>query len=377
MKRLFFLFLLTTFVFSCELSDNLVPTDLSTSDPDPDTFDREAMLINWADNIIVPAYTAFAKKTADLKNAATAFVDDPSEMNYTDLVVKWESAYLLFQDVAMFDVGKAGIFRLTNQLNIYPTSLVFLDNNVLNGEYTLDLSSQDAVQGFPALDYLLFGIADGQNAIIDFYNTNENAEYYLNYLLVLAERIDGLTQAVLLDWNNGYRDQFVGNKGNSGTASVDKVINDFIFYYEKHLRAGKIGIPAGVFASTASGTKVEAYYRGDFSKLLFNRSLDAVQNFFNGVYYNGTEEGESMKTYLEYLAVNKNGRNLADVINEQFERSRTEAKGLLDDFADQVETNNLKMLSTYDKLQANVPNMKVDMVQAFNVSIDYQDADGD
>jgi hypothetical protein len=35
------------------------------------------------------------------------------------------------------------------------------------------------------------------------------------------------------------------------------------------------------------------------------------------------------------------------------------------------------MLSLYDDLQVNTINMKTDMLQAFNVKVDYVDADGD
>ena len=46
-------------------------------------------------------------------------------------------------------------------------------------------------------------------------------------------------------------------------------------------------------------------------------------------------------------------------------------------FVDQVETNNSLMLQTYDELQKNVILMKVDMLQALNINVDYVDADGD
>jgi hypothetical protein len=35
------------------------------------------------------------------------------------------------------------------------------------------------------------------------------------------------------------------------------------------------------------------------------------------------------------------------------------------------------MLSAYDALQRNVVFMKVDMLQALNINVDYVDADGD
>lgn len=68
MKKIFF-FLLLTLVFSCGDDDN------QPEEP-TDNFDRQAMLSNWADNIIIPAYTAFAEKTNELKDAGTTFIGE-------------------------------------------------------------------------------------------------------------------------------------------------------------------------------------------------------------------------------------------------------------------------------------------------------------
>ncbi len=369
MKRLF-LFLLIVSVSACDDDGNQNTTP-------EDNFDRQAMLINWADNIIIPAYTFFIEKTGELKTASEAFTGDPTTANYESLVTTWELAYTAFQDVSIFEIGKAEELRITNNLNIYPTDINGLTDNVLNGGYNLELPSQIAMQGFPALDYLLFGIAENQDAVLDFYQNDENAAKYLNYLTALTNRIDDLSQAVLTDWNDSYRNDFVENSSNSALASVDKLVNDYIFYYERHLRAGKIGIPAGVFSGDALSENVEAFYRKDLSKLLFNRALDAVQNFFNGVHYENATEGESMKTYIEYLNVTKDNESLAKVINDQFQAVRNTAQELNDNFVEQVETDNVKMLATYDQLQINVVHIKVDMLQAFNINIDYVDADGD
>lgn len=370
MKKQIFLFILFAFIFSC--GDDEGPSG------QVDNFDRQAMLVNWADNIIIPAFTSFAEKTTDLRNAGDAFATSPSLSNYENLVTKWETAYLGFQEVSIFEIGKAEELRFTNNLNIYPTDISELTENVMVGGANLELPSQIDKQGFPALDYLLFGITDDQNTIMNFYQNDGDANKYLDYINILTDRIDELTQTILSDWENGYRETFVNNSGNSATASVDKLTNDFIFYYEKHLRAGKIGIPAGVFSGDPVSDKVEGLYKRDLSKALFNRSLDAVENFFNGGFYNNTStEGESFKAYIEYLEVTKNDKSLATVINDQFQIARTTAQEMSDSFADQVETDNVKMLATYDQLQINVVNFKVDMLQAFNINIDYIDADGD
>jgi hypothetical protein len=155
------------------------------------------------------------------------------------------------------------------------------------------------------------------------------------------------------------------------------MVNDYIFYYEKNLRAGKIGIPAGVFSGTALDSHVEGYYSEVYSKDLFLESLDAAQNFFNGKHFGSETSGESLNSYLNYLNTTKDGTALSDLINGQFEEARLQAEELNSDLSSQVETDNAKMLSAYDALQRNVVYLKVDMLQALNINVDYVDADGD
>jgi hypothetical protein len=73
----------------------------------------------------------------------------------------------------------------------------------------------------------------------------------------------------------------------------------------------------------------------------------------------------------------KNGSDLSSLINAQFESARTKVNGLQANFVNQIESDNSKMLETYDELQRNVILMKVDMLQSLSIDINYVDADGD
>lgn len=364
MKKLFLLLLVCN-LFACGEDENPQPKD---------SFDRQAMLTHWADQIIIPAYTAFAEKTTLLEGATQTFVSDPTEQHLLSLRAAWENAYLGWQKVAMFEIGKAEEILLTNNLNIYPTDVTALTENINSGNYNLELPSTNDQQGFPALDYLLYGLGSTPAEVANTYASNQS---YGAYLQAVATRINALTQAVLNDWTSSYRDAFIANNGNSATASVDRFVNDYIFYYEKHLRAGKVGIPAGVFSGAPLENTVEAYYRRDFSKTLLLASFDAVQDFFNGKSYAGTSTGPSLAAYLTDLDAVKNGVPLAEAINEQFNQTRTQVALLADDFTQQIATDNTVMLATYDQLQVNVINLKVDMLQKLNINVDYVDADGD
>ncbi len=161
--------------------------------------------------------------------------------------------------------------------------------------------------------------------------------------------------------------------------ATPKLTNDFIYYYEKGFRANKIGIPSGVFSGNTLLDRVEAFYKKDMSKTLSIEAITAISKFFKGISFHGNSspKGTSLKDYIEFLETTKNGTSLGQLIIDQFELSRTALNGLNDDFTIQLENNKLDMLITYDIIQVAVVLLKVDMLQALNINVDYIDADGD
>ena len=338
-----------------------------------DDFDRKVMLTDMADGIIIPAFEDYVSKLETLNSFAQSFVIEPNVTDLNLLRGHWLEAYKAWQYVSMFNIGKAEEINLRNFTNIYPANIEEIEENIAEGSYNLELPSKNDEQGFPALDYILFGIDLSDEDIVANLSQQSNAEY----LVALTERLEAMGSEVLSDWKNGYRDDFIANDGSTATSSVNKIVNDYLFYYEKFLRAGKIGIPAGVFSGDPLSSKVEAYYAGDVSKELFMTALEATKRFFNGTNFQNDATGTGLKAYLDYLNTIKEGADLSALINQQFDTTRAKAEELNDNFAFQVENDNLKMLETYDELQKNVVLLKVDMLQALNIKVDFVDADGD
>ncbi|MEQ8476463.1 imelysin family protein [Fulvivirga sp.] len=349
-----------------------------SSDEEPqvntDNFDRGAMLANWADNIIIPGYTSYTASLITLDEASAVFAETSTIENLEGLRSAWLDAYTLWQKVSMFEIGKAEAIALRDFTNIYPTNVETIESNISTGDYNLELPSSRVAQGFPAIDYLINGLASDDALITDKFNQDPK---YGTYLKALTSRLNTLAQEVLQDWETGYREAFISNDGSSATSSVNKLVNDYMFYYEKFLRAGKIGIPAGVFSNTPLSDNVEAFYKNDASKILFSTALDAAQGFFNGDFYDGSGSGISLDDYLEFIHSNGSSEDLNTLINNQFEISRSRSQMLNDSFFLQIENDNALMLNTYDALQANVVLLKVDMFQALNIKVDFVDADGD
>jgi len=346
-------------------------------DPTPKSFERAPMLTNWADNIIIPSYESFAVQLDDLNTSFDTFRADTSESNLIALRASWLSAYKVWQHVSMYEIGPAEALGFRLNMNIYPTDIVKIESHIASGNYDLSLSSNRDAKGFPALDYLINGLGESDAAIISKFNAT-GSDGLMAYLDAVLSDMTMLTAQVLSEWKEGYRDIFVAADGASSTASVDRFVNDLIFYYERYLRAGKMGIPLGVFSGNTLPENVEAYYKADVSNELFLEGLDAVQHFFNGKHYGKSSTGESFASYLDALNTVKEGDDLNKLINDQFDVARTMV-GDLSAFRVEIENNTppTEMLLAYDEVQKVVPLLKVDMVSAMSISIDFVDADGD
>lgn len=374
MKKVLLITLSVVLFWACS-SDGA--DDIQNPNPTQVSFDRAAMLTNWADNIIVPSYEAFNTELANLNNVFSQFKADRSTVNLEAFRASWLNTYRVWQHVSMFEIGPAETVGLRLNMNIYPTNAQKIDEFVVSGNYDLSLSSSRDAKGFPALDYLINGLAETDMDIVSKFETS-NGDSLISYTEAVLSDMTNLTATVLDGWKNGYRDVFVANDGASATASVDRYVNDYVFYYEKFLRAGKMGIPLGVFSGSTLPKNLEAYYKRDVSKELFLEGLSAVQDFFNGKHYGSATTGESLASYLDALNTVKGGEDLKAAINAQFNTSRTAVTGL-NSFRDEIENNNPPtiMLTAYDEVQRTVPLLKVDMVSAMSISIDFVDADGD
>lgn len=375
MKKILGLLIVVLVIVACTESDDTGTTTTGGGgNPPVGTFDRSAMLANWADNIIIPGYIDFTAKVAALETATAAFNADAT--NLTEIRAAWLDAYTTWQRVSMFEIGPAETVNLRLNLNIYPSNTETIENNIASETYDLGLSSNRVAKGFPAIDYLLYGTASADTEILAKFN-GADGEKYSNYLTAIVADIKTLSNGVLSEWQENYRDVFVNNDGASATASTDRLVNDYIFYYEKFLRAGKMGIPGGVFSGTVEAGNIEALYAGNLSKQLFLEGLDAVQDFFNGKAYASSSTGESLQSYLVELNTVSNGADLDDIINAQFDAARTAVVNL-GSFKDELAVNPpSNFLEAYNQVQRVVPLLKVDMVSAMSISIDFADADGD
>ena len=360
---------------SSSSDDETTSEDSSSSDnSESQTFDRKALLTNWANNIIIPLYENFNSNLTALSDEITKFNETPNLDNLKLVREKWLDAYKSWQHVEMFNLGKAEETYFQSKMNVYPSDKERIERNLTNETYNLDNPNNNDAQGFPALDYMLYGSDESDEKIVDKYLL-ENKKYN-TYLSSLIDKMVSNTSVVVNDWNQN-KDTYINSTENTSTSSINKITNDFIYYYEKLFRANKIGIPAGVFSGSKLPDRVEGYYSKIYSKDLALEAMSAIENFFVGKKYNSEEKGESLESYLNFLNSEKNGTSLSESITDQFKVAKETIDKLNNDFASQVNEDNNKMLVAYDEIQKGVVFMKTDMLQSLSISVDYVDADGD
>jgi predicted lipoprotein len=372
MKKIFLLFIAAT----------LLACSSDTSDNErTDNFDRTAMMTNLADNLIIPSIENLDVLLDELVLTKDNFAAQPDLASLNELRINYVNAYTAWQHVEMYNIGKAEELGYNFQMNVYPTNVQDITVNISNGNYDLDAVNNNDAVGFPALDYMLYGLAGTDAEILEFYTTQVESSKHLSYLGDLIDRMKELTSIVLTDWRSSYRNDFVASTENNATSAINMMLNDYIFYFEKGLRANKIGIPAGVFSATPLPDRVEGFYSKIHSQSFARESLNAVTDFFNGTSAaNPMGSTASLVGYINSLEsdnLNPGQTSLSSAINTQFQLASDQLNVMDANLSQQVLTDNQAMTLTYDAMQRAVVLLKVDMLQILNISVDYVDADGD
>ncbi len=343
--------------------------------------DRKTTLIHLVDNVVVPSYQGFKIAFDSMHVAVDSFAALPTNNNLQNLRSAWVNSYVAWQRVELFDFGIGEQTGIINYYNLYPTDVTKITANINNPSVNLELPVNYDSQGFPALDYLINGLAASDDEIVALYSTDADAQKRLNYLKRLCETMNQRLNQVMIGWTGESREKFISKTGIDIGSSFSNMANGVVRHYEKFLRSGKIGYPSGALGPTGNSAPelVEAFYKKNISKQLAITAHQAAIDFFNGKNVSTGQAGPSFKTYLDAIGATdaSSKKYLSTVINEQFQTAQTSISGLNDNFYEQITTNNAAMTATFGQLQKTVKYLKVDMTSAMSITITYTDNDGD
>ena len=367
-KTLLTLLLIVASVISCnEASEEI------SSGP---TYDRSSLLNNWYTHSIQPRLNEFGSKLNEMESAAKKFKEDKDANSLSILREKYINAHMAWQRVEMINIGKAEEIYYNSKMNVYPVNTARVTSNISSGTYDFNNANNNAAQGFPTIDYMLYGIEETDVKILEVYGSTDGK--HINYLIDVTENMKNITNDVISSWET-YKNDFINSTGNTATSAVNVMVNDFLFYYEKGFRANKIGIPGGVFSTSPIPENVEGYYSRVNSKKFAIEAYDGIIEFYEGKQHGSgaSYTGSSLKSIIIDLDENTGDNNLGNKITNKMAIAKQKISELDENFVNQIETDNIKFLTTYDAIQEVVVLLKVDMLQLLSINVDYIDADGD
>lgn len=344
-------------------------------------FDQRAMLENYGKNLIFPAYADFNTKITALNAAVAAFVASPDEPKLAAARQALHTARLSWQQVSPFEFGPAALpeVLLKQSINTFPASRSEVDANIAAGSWDFNKMFSEDEKGFPALDYLLWGTTAQANDVIAAFTTDAQAANRKAYAAAVAQDIKNRANAVYTGWSpdgGNYLGTFISSTGNDANSSLSLLVNNMVKDFEiiKNLKLRK---PLGLLSvdEQPAPLYVEAYYSGQSLELL-KANIVGFERVFRGSYASG--DGLGLEEYLKahYQAGNTE-EDFAATINSLLAEANVAVAAIPAPLRDAVINHKAVTTEAYNKLQAVVPTLKVNLPNTLSVSITYSDTDGD
>jgi len=340
-----------------------------------DTFDRGAMLQNFADNLIRPAYNELLDKILVFDDAVSTFHATPSIENLNAMQTAWQEAYFQWQFANAYNFGPAGEAGLQKglieEIGTFPASAAKLEANLGSGIWNVTDFNRDT-RGFPAIEYLIFGSGATHEDIVTAFLNNQ---HHKAYLTALSENLADRVETVVNAWNGAYYTEFTNNKGTDAGSSTSQFYNEFVRSFES-AKNFKLGLPLGKRPGQiqAEPQLVEAWYSGKSLECL-RLHLTAIEN----IWYGRSKSGQDGIGFREYLEKVEGGPALIISTETQLAALRTALAAVSDSPALSVQITNVnpQLESLYTEFQKMTRYFKSDLSSLLGIAITFSSGDGD
>lgn len=357
MKRVVFGLLISIFLFmSCEDDDG--GSNASSS------FNRKAMLENYANRLILPRIDSALLSANTLDRAVEYYLSDPTEGNRTLAQQEWRAAAKDYVRISAYNFGPGdGLFGTLNEnLGTFPADTAQIEAYIRTGDNSLDNFNRSA-RGYYAMEYLLF---EGNEPM------TVNRQAYVEAVMTdITSQLDQVNKG----WDS-FASDFTQNDATNAGSSTSILFNQFALYFETS-KNFKVGLPAGKRPgqTAAAPEQVESYYAG-YSKELLNVHLEEVWNIYTGT----GVDGEDRQGLADYLKASPGGEVIFNQTVEQWDNVMAAKEAVYQNsqaFQDLVVNEPVLADELYMELQRHTRFFKSDLSSILGIQITYQSGDGD
>ncbi|WP_162415907.1 imelysin family protein [Cyclobacterium roseum] len=338
---------------------------------------RKPVLENLASTVIIPGYENLHAQMTLLDQSVKNFTSDPNQANLEALRTDFISTYSQWEKVSFLEFGPAFSQTLRAEFNTFPTDNFSIDNAIESGEFSLTGFSTTNRRGLPAMDYLIYGLADTDEEIIAKYSIDENAGNRKEYLLAVSQLILNKVDLVYNQWlpsGGNYQEEFIQKDGTDVGSSFGEMVNALSQYLERFSRDARMGIPLGKRSQgVIIPRNVEAYYSQQSIPLL-QAHISGMKDFYLGK--QGNTDGKGFYELLQEIRAGED-EGLADRILAQFDLILGRLDQVPSPLSTTIQTNPAPAEAAHQELQKQVILIKTEFSSALGVLITYQDNDGD
>jgi len=270
----------------------------SSDDNSSFDFNADALITNTVSGVIVAGYENLDTQAGNLLAAVQTLQTKQQADTLTDADLiaaqdAWKAARQPWEQGESHIFGPVDSLEIDPHLDSWPLNTTDLQAEVTDAAdgYTLQnvLDSNDEIQGFHAMEYLLFGdgVADNQKP------ASELTLGEINYLVALAEAFEKYTGDLYTAWNTNHDlddaqseayKTFLLETDNevysSQLAVMEELIDGMIGIVDE-VGNGKIADPFGSSVNEADTSKVESQYSWN-SLTDFANNIKGVQNVYRG-----------------------------------------------------------------------------------------------
>lgn len=327
-------------------------------------FDKGPIMVNMADNYIIPGYADLKTKLTALETAWNDFLGDKTQAKLDLAKQAWINSNIAFQHVKAFDFGPAMTANIAFTFGTFPCDTTQINSNIQTGGYDLNASQNLDAAGLDALDFLFYR----PDALNRFQTTAGACTYVSDVVSKMKSEIT----AVVNGWS-AYRSTFVNGTSNESTSPFALLVNNFCKDFEL-CKTTKIGFPIGNHTLGIQQPNYLEARRSGIGRILLIENIKASRAIFYGLDLSGNTNGIGFDDYLNAL---EDKASLSTTIASRFDYMYLTPQSWTETLEQLMISSPGTLENFYAYQQSSVINMKTDMASAFGVLITYQDTDGD
>lgn len=336
-------------------------------------YDRQAMLGQIADTVILPNHRTLADEASRLDDAAGAFAAQPTEEALAAVRTQWLATERAWKHVELYEFP--GLLLIHNAIEKRPARTEFIEQ-FIEAASDSALSNVNAAaietlgstsKGLGAVEYLVFESEDHRQPVLESFADPARGAY----LTALTANLEAKTRELYRFWTPGgenYAQTFRENdsEGPDIHGSISLLTNLMIQTYETVMQ-NRLGLPSGI--TTNGGPDPEAV-----ESPLSGRSLDLMIATLEGIRWTFDA---GFDNYVDHLDSRPEGERLSDRIRSQFDDVFDALRQIDEPLAAAVLDDRADVQAAYEGMRPLLVSLKTDMAAQLGITVTFSDSDGD